>query len=78
MRQTLPQRNVARLVVLQACAEALMPALPALAAEARAAGNEAQACSLETSGAQGNMTKVMELIVTRLALEDKMDLLMCD
>ena len=61
MRQRLPERDVARLVVLQACAEALMPALPTRAAEERAAGNEAVARSFETSGAQGNMSKVCEV-----------------
>ena len=58
MRQRLPERELARLVVLQACADALMPALHERAAEERAAGNEALARSLETSGAQGNMAKV--------------------
>ena len=59
MRGTrLPQRELARLVVLQACADVLMPALPIRAAEERAAGNEALARSLESSGAQSNMMKV--------------------
>ncbi len=58
MRLRLPERDIARLVVLQACADTLMPALPIRAAEERAAGNEALARSFETSGAQGNMSKV--------------------
>ncbi len=61
MRLRLPERDIARLVVLRACADALMPALPARAAEERAAGNEALARSFETSGAQGNMPKVSEV-----------------
>ena len=61
MRQRLPERDGARLVVLQACADTLMPALPIRAAEERAAGNEALARSFETSGGQGNMSKVSKL-----------------
>ena len=53
-----PQRELARLVVLRACADVLMPYLPARAAEERAAGNEALARSFETSGGHGNMVKV--------------------
>ena len=58
MRLRLPERDLARVVVLQACADTLMPALPIRAAEERAAGNEALTRSFETSGAQGNMSKV--------------------
>ena len=54
----LPRRELARLVVLQACADVLMPPLPARAAEERAEGDGALASSFETSCRYGNMVKV--------------------
>ncbi len=52
------RKNRSRVSVLQACADALLPALPELAAEEARLGRPLCAASYETSGDEGDMEKV--------------------
>ena len=66
-------KDRARVKVLQACADALMPAMPVRAAVEK---NPAVSASFLISGAVGNMDMVLDLARTRLTPESRMDFFM--
>lgn len=66
-------KDRARVKVLQACADALVPALPARAAEEM---DPAVSASFMTSGAEGNMEKVLDIARAHLTPEGRMDFFM--